>query len=179
LCVKGWSSADLTQAEAATRAALIDVESYDVFLDLAADPVRSRTEIRFRCREPGAATFADLATAAVRSAVAGGRDLEPARAGRLSLPGLEAENVLAVDAEVAYSRDGRGLTRFTDPADGATYVLSSCYPTHAPSIFCCFDQPALVSATTISVAVPPGWECVANGPVEQRPAPRSRCRYRA
>jgi aminopeptidase N len=161
----------LTQPEAAARARLIDVESYDVFLDLAADPVRSRTEIRFRCRQPGAATFADLTTAAVRSAVLGGRDLEPPRAGRLSLPGLEAENVLAVDAEVAYSRDGRGLTRFTDPADGATYLLSSCYPTHAQSIFCCFDQPDLVSATTVSVGVPADWECVANGPVEQRPAP--------
>jgi aminopeptidase N len=161
----------LTQAEAAARAALIDVESYDVFLDLAADPVRSRSEIRFRCREPGAATFADLTVGAARSAVLDGRSLEPARAGRLSLSGLEAENVLAVEAEVAYSRDGRGLTRFTDPADGATYVLSSCYPTHAQSIFCCFDQPDLVSATTIAVAVPAGSECVANGPVEQRPAP--------
>jgi aminopeptidase N len=64
-----------------------------------------------------------------------------------------------------------GLTRFTDQADGATYVLTSCYPTHAPSIFCCFDQPDLVSATTVSAAVPAVWECVTNGPVEQRPAP--------
>jgi aminopeptidase N len=50
-----------TEAEARARAALLDVESYDLFLDLAADPdaVRSRTEIRFRCRQPGAATFAD------------------------------------------------------------------------------------------------------------------------
>jgi aminopeptidase N len=76
----------LTQTEAATRAGLIDVESYDVFLDLAADPVRSRTEIRFRCREPGAATFADL-TAAVRSAVLGGRGLEPTGRGGSACPG--------------------------------------------------------------------------------------------
>jgi hypothetical protein len=96
----------LTHAEAAARAALIEVDSCDVFLDLAAHPVRSRTEVRFRCREPGAATFADLATAAARSAVLNGRDLPPAEAGRLALPALAAENVLVVDAEVAFSRDG-------------------------------------------------------------------------
>ena len=50
----------LTETEATARAALIHVASYDVFADLTAEPVRSRTEIRFGCREPGAATFADL-----------------------------------------------------------------------------------------------------------------------
>jgi hypothetical protein len=45
------------EAEAKARADLIDVGSYSVFLDLATDrgTVRSRAEIRFRCREPGAA----------------------------------------------------------------------------------------------------------------------------
>ena len=48
-----------TEAEARERAALLAVESYAVFLDLAAGPDRgrSRAEIRFRCREPGAATL--------------------------------------------------------------------------------------------------------------------------
>jgi aminopeptidase N len=52
--------AALTETEARTRTELLDVESYDVFLDLTTEPVRSRSEIRFRCRQPGAATFADL-----------------------------------------------------------------------------------------------------------------------
>jgi len=39
----------LTETEARARAALIAVDSYDVFVDLTADPVRSRTEIRFSC----------------------------------------------------------------------------------------------------------------------------------
>jgi hypothetical protein len=30
------------------------VASYDVFADLTAEPVRSRTEIRFTCTQPGA-----------------------------------------------------------------------------------------------------------------------------
>ena len=159
----------LTEAEARARAALIDVDSYDVFLDLTADPVRSRTEIRFGCREPGAATFAELTTAAVPGAMLNGRAVGPPGAGRLGLPGLAAQNVLVVDAEVAYSRGGSGLTRFTDPADGAVYLLYMGYPTKSPGVFCCFDQPDLTATTTLSLVLPAGWDCVTNGPVAQRP----------
>jgi aminopeptidase N len=161
----------LTEAEARLRADLLDVESYEVFLDLTADPVRSRSEIRFGCREPGpgASTFADLATRTVLGAVLNGRELGQPVDGRLSLPRLAADNVLTVEAEAVYSRTGRALTRFTDPVDGAAYVTITCYPSSAADIFCCFDQPDLGASMTISVAVPAGWECVANGPVAQRP----------
>ena len=102
--------AALTETEARVRAALLDVWSYDVFLDLTAGPtgpVRSRAEIRFGCREPGAATFADL-TAVVTSAVLNGRAVGPAVDGRLGLRRLAAENVLVVEAEVAGPGGGRG-----------------------------------------------------------------------
>jgi hypothetical protein len=68
----------LTETEATARAALIDVASYDVFADLTAEPqgsVRTRTEIRFGCREPGAATFAELTATAIRT-VLNGRELD-------------------------------------------------------------------------------------------------------
>jgi aminopeptidase N len=159
----------LTETEARVRAALLDVRSYDVFLDLtagAAGSVRSRTEIRFGCREPGAATFAEL-TAAASSAVLNGREVGPAADGRLGLPGLAAENVLVVEAEMADG--GRGLTWFTDPADGASYLLYLGYPTEAPSVFCCFDQPDLTATSTLSLALPGGWDCLSNGPVTERP----------
>ena len=159
----------LTETEARVRAALIDVRSYDVFLDLtagAAGPVLSRTEIRFGCREPGTATFAEL-TAAASSAVLNGREVGPAADGRLALPGLAAENLLVVEAETA--EGGRGLTWFTDPADGASYLLYLGYPTEAPSVFCCFDQPDLTATSTLSLALPAGWEPLSNGPVTERP----------
>ena len=66
--------AALTETEARTRAGLLDVESYEVFLDLTTEPVRSRSEIRFRCRQPGATTFADL-TATIATAVLNGEEL--------------------------------------------------------------------------------------------------------
>src|SRR5436305_4093583 len=105
----------LTETEARTRAALIDVASYDVFAELTAGPqgpVRSRSEIRFGCREPGAATFAELTATATR-VVLNGRELAGPADGRLALPGLAAGNVLTVEAEVAEGT----LSRFTDPAD--------------------------------------------------------------
>ena len=154
----------LTETEAAARAALIDVASYDVFADLTAAPVRSRTEIRFTCAQPGAATFADLTARAV-SAVLNGREVGPPDDGRLALPGLMAENTLVVEAEA----DGDVLMRFTDPADGAGYVLFTGYPTLSPGLFCCFDQVDLTATTTLSLMLPAGWECLANGPVTGRP----------
>jgi aminopeptidase N len=50
----------LTETEAQARAALLTVHSYDVAIDLTANPVRSRTVIRFGCTRPGADSFADL-----------------------------------------------------------------------------------------------------------------------
>ena len=162
--------AALTEVEARTRAGLLDVDSYEVFLDLTVQPVWSRTETRFRCREPGAASFADLAAGSVLGAVLNGRRLDPPGDGRLALPGLGADNVLTAEAEVAWSRSGQGLTSFTDPADGAIYVTLTCYPSSAPGVFCCFDQSDLTATMTLSVAVPDGWACIANGPVTQRPS---------
>ncbi len=119
----------LTEGEARDRARLIEVESYDVFLDLTADPVRSRSEVRFRCREPGAGTFADLTATTVLGAVLNGRELGPPVEGRLGLPGLDVSNVVVVEVEVEYSGSGRGLSRSTDTEDGATYLAAMCYPT--------------------------------------------------
>jgi aminopeptidase N len=154
----------LTETEAAARAVLIEVASYDVFADLTAEPVRSRTEIRFGCREPGAASFAELTATATR-AVLNGRELAGPADGRLALPGLAAENVLTVEAEVA----GAALSRFTDPADDAGYLLFTAYPTVGPGLFCCFDQGDLTATTTLSLRLPAGWDCLTNGPVTERP----------
>jgi aminopeptidase N len=157
----------LTETEARVRAALLDVWSYDVFLDLTAGPAgpaRSRTEVRFGCREPGTATFAELTATAV-SSVLNGRPVGPAAQGRLGLPELAAENVLVVQAEVA----GSALSWFTDAADGAEYLLFMGYPTEAPGVFCCFDQADLTATTTLSLALPGSWDVLTNGPVRERP----------
>jgi aminopeptidase N len=121
--------ADLTQDEAIDRARAIDVESYDVFLDLTAEPVLSRTEVRFRWLRPDVSTFAELRTQGVRGATLDGVSLLPPVDGRLQLSraGGGDQAVLVVGAEAGYSQEGRRLSRFTDPADGAGYVMAFCY----------------------------------------------------
>jgi aminopeptidase N len=153
---------------------LLEVESYSVFLDLTddRDTARSRTEVRFRCREPGAMTFADLDALAVHEVVLNGEPVDPSSVavGRVPLAGLSADNLLVVDATVAVSRSGSGLTQYTDPGDGRGYVLANCFPTAAPSVFCCFDQPDLRAAVTLIVTLPAGWTCISNGEALHRPA---------
>ncbi len=104
--------------------------------------------------------------------VLNGEPVDPASitAGRLPLEGLAEENSLAVVATVPLSRSGSGLTQYTDPADGQRYVLANCFPTSAPSVFCCFDQPDLRASVTLIVTLPAGWTCIANGEALHSPA---------
>ena len=68
-------SLNLTRADAAARSEVLDVESYDVDIDLTdggggpgSETFRSRTVVRFSCARPGAETFIDLRSARIRSA---------------------------------------------------------------------------------------------------------------
>lgn len=162
--------ADLTKAEALDRAQVIEVDSYDVFLDLTAEPVLSRTEVRFRWLRPDASTFAELRTQGLSSVTLNGVSLPPPEDGRLRLSraGGGDQAVLVAEAEAGYSQEGRGLSRFTDPVDGASYVMAFCYPDCGPELFCCFDQPDLTATFRFAVRVPGGWECVANGQLAGR-----------
>ncbi|HEX2772466.1 MAG TPA: aminopeptidase N [Micromonosporaceae bacterium] len=158
----------LTRAEAAERAALLTVESYDVDLDLTTGDAtfRSRTTIRFRAT-PGAATFVELKQAKPLAVRLNGADLDPATLddNRIPLPGLAANNTLTVEADMAYTNTGEGLHRFVDPADGATYLYGSSSNDDAPRMFACFDQPDLKAPVTLSVTAPSEWIVAANGPV--------------
>ena len=82
-----------------------------------------------------------------------GAPLGPPADGRLALAGLAAENVLTVEAEVS----DRSLNRFAEPS-GGDYVRGYAYPTGAPDLFCCFDQPDLPAPLSLSVRAPAGLE---------------------
>ena len=161
----------LTYDEAVARAALIAVTSYTVDLDLTsgddetAPTYRSYTVIRFTCRRPGEGTFADLHATEVISMRLNGRPLPPEAwtAGRLTLDDLAADNVLVVEAQMPWRRDGQGLHRAFDPADGAAYVFGHFFLDAAPSVTVCFDQPDLKAPWTVSVSTPRAWQVIGNG----------------
>ena len=177
-------SLNLTRADAAVRADLIDVESYEVDIDLTdgaggpgVDTFRSRTVVRFRCTRPGAETFIDLRSAVIRSAVLNGRELFPAGEGKnyddedgLLLPDLQASNELVVDADLEYTATGEGLHRMVDPADGEVYLYSQFETADAKRVFACFDQPDLKARYTLTVTAPGNWVVVSNTLAEESPA---------
>ncbi len=157
----------LTREEARRRAGTVSVTRTTVDLDLDTGPTtfRSRTRVEFTAREPGVETFADVRPRELHEATLNGRPLPPGslREGRLELTGLRAENELVVDATMAYSHDGQGLHRASDPADGEHYVYGHLFLDAAPTVFACFDQPDLKTRVALTVRVPGGWTVLGNG----------------
>ncbi|MFL6160592.1 MAG: aminopeptidase N [Jatrophihabitantaceae bacterium] len=155
----------LTRAEAAERSAALTVDSYQVDLDLTTgDQVfRSTTTISFEAVD-GAGAFLDIHPETLHSVRLNGRpvDTTALREGRLPLSGLAAVNELVVEADMRYSRENEGMHRYTDPADGKTYVYAFVYIDNAPKVFACFDQPDLKAAYTFTVRTPLGWQVLGN-----------------
>ncbi|WP_415950387.1 aminopeptidase N [Streptomyces sp. KLOTTS4A1] len=166
---------NLSRDEAQERAALLSVDGYEVSLDLrsatgetADEPrtFRSVTTIRFRCAEPGAATFADLIAPSVTAVSLNGVDLDPAEVfdgSRVTLEDLRAENELVVDAQCAYSRTGEGMHRFVDPEDGEVYLYTQYEPADSRRVMTCFEQPDLKAPFRMEVRAPEGWTAWSNG----------------
>ena len=158
---------NLTRDEAATRAALLDVTSYSVDLDLTTSETTfgSTTTIRFGCRQPGAETFVDLVGATVHEITLNGEALDPAATyadNRISLSGLAADNELVVRADCTYSRTGEGLHRFVDPVDDRVYLYSQFEVPDARRVYATFEQPDLKAPFTFHVTAPSHWKVVSN-----------------
>ncbi|UGY91430.1 aminopeptidase N [Streptomyces gobiensis] len=175
---------NLTRDEAQERARLLSVDGYEVALDLrsaVAPPsadgsrtFRSTTTIRFRCAEPGAATFADLVAPHVHSVTLNGDSLNVDRVfdgARIQLDGLVADNELVVDARCAYSRTGEGLHHFIDPEDGETYLYTQYEPADARRVFANFEQPDLKAPFDFTVIAPEGWTVLSNAAQKGEPEP--------
>jgi aminopeptidase N len=163
---------NLTRDEATARAALLDVTSYDIELDLTTgeQTFASTTTIRFTASQPGASTFVDLVGATVHEITLNGTGLDPATAyadSRLLLDGLAAENVLVVKADCAYSHTGEGLHRFVDPADQRVYTYTQFEVPDARRVFATFEQPDLKSVFTFHVTAPAEWAVVSNSPTPE------------
>jgi aminopeptidase N len=159
---------NLTRVEATERAGIVRTRSYEVALDLTTGPAtfRSVSTIRFDAT-PGAATFVDLVAPTVNAVTLNGRELDPATVfadSRIALDGLEAENVLVVDAECAYTNTGEGLHRFVDPVDGEVYLYSQFEVPDSRRMFAVFEQPDLKATFAFTVTAPSAWAVVSNSP---------------
>ncbi len=161
--------AEITRAESADRARLLEVQSYEVALDLTrgTEVFGSASVIRFGCRRPGAATFVDLIADRVHAITLNGRAIDPADAaadGRIVLTGLADLNELTIAADCRYSTDGTGLHRAVDSADGKVYTYTKFEPAYARRVFANFEQPDLKAAFTFHVTAPGHWTVLSNQP---------------
>ena len=169
---------NLTRLEAADRSATVHTQTYDVTLDLTRGETvfGSSTTVRFTST-PGSSTFIDLIAPVVHSISLNGRALDPAEIyadSRITLTELAADNELVVVADCAYMHTGEGLHRFTDPADGETYLYSQFEVPDSRRVFAVFEQPDLKASFTFTVTTPVNWTVLSNSPTpEPTPAKAS------
>lgn len=165
---------NLTRAEARERAELINVESYEVSLDLTrGDKVfGSTTTVKFTA-VPGSSTFIDAVTHSVHSVTLNGRSLDPAAVAdgiRIQLPDLAGSNELTVVADAPYMNTGEGLHRFVDPVDNEVYLYTQFEVPDSRRMFAVFEQPDLKATFAFTVTAPSHWDLISGSPT---PAPET------
>ncbi|PSL56735.1 aminopeptidase N [Saccharothrix carnea] len=167
---------NLTRDQAQQRAALLEVDSYRIELDLTdgggkpgSDTFRSTTTVAFRSRTPGASSWVDIVAANVHRAVLNGHELDVSsyrEEDGVHLPELAEVNELTIEADCRYMNTGEGLHRFVDPVDGEVYLYSQFETADAKRMFACFDQPDLKSVYDLTVIAPHHWKVVSNSAIE-------------
>lgn len=161
---------NLTRIEAQERKALVEVESYDIELDLTTSEktFRSVTTVRFTATA-GASTFIDAITSEVHSVVLNGSELGAGVSDgvRIQLDGLAPVNDLVVVADFAYTNTGEGLHRFVDPVDGEVYLYSQFEVPDSRKVFTVFEQPDLKATFRFAVTAPENWQVVSNSPTPE------------
>ena len=162
---------NLTRKEAIERASILDVQSYEVDIDLTqgGELFGSTTRVRFSATE-GASSFIDAITGAVHSVVLNGEVLDPAMVSdgiRIQLPSLAKENELVVVAQGKYTNTGEGLHRFVDPVDQEVYLYTQFEVPDSRRMFAVFEQPDLKATFSFNITAPSYWKVVSNSPTPE------------
>jgi aminopeptidase N len=165
--IKRMPGINLTRDETRERADLIEVDSYEIELDLTAGEKTfgSTTTVHFRCAQEGADTWLDFIAPTISELILNGTSLDPVSVydgSRIQLTGLQADNEVRVVAEAAYMHTGEGLHRFVDPVDGEVYLYSQFEVPDARRVFACFEQPDLKATFAFTVTAPAHWQVVSN-----------------
>ena len=163
---------NLTQKEAQERASVVSAESYLVELDVTTDDktFKSKTTINFS-GTAGAATFIDAQTKSVEKITLNGEDLDPKTHSdnvRISLPNLQSDNTLLIEATGIYSNSGEGLHRFVDPVDNEVYLYTQFEVPDSRRMFPVFEQPDLKATFEFKITAPSNWEVISNSPLAEK-----------
>ncbi|MGJ8720602.1 MAG: aminopeptidase N [Salinibacterium amurskyense] len=162
---------NLTRVEAQERKAIVNVDSYEIALDLTTGPetFKSSTTVRFTATA-GASTFIDSITRTVHSVTLNGTALDVAAVNdgvRIQLDNLAENNVLEVVADAEYTNTGEGLHRFVDPVDDEVYLYSQFEVPDSRRVFAVFEQPDLKATFQFTVTAPARWAIISNSPTPE------------
>lgn len=165
---------NLTQEEAARRAQVIAVDTYDVHVDLTNaagdfDTYPTATTVHFTA-VPGESTFIDYIHQSIDSVKLNGEKLDLASVidgSRINLPQLQAENQLTIKGRSYFSRSGEGMHRYIDPADGRVYLYTQYEPADCRRVFPVFEQPDLKAVFNFRVTAPKSWVVSSNAELER------------
>ena len=158
---------NLTRIEAQERASHIEVDRYEIHLDLTTGEktFASTTHVFFSSSKPGSSTFIDAITSSVQSVTLNGKNLDPALVSdgvRIQLDNLEATNVLVIEATANYMNTGEGLHRFVDPVDDEVYLYTQFEVPDSRRVFAVFEQPDLKAKFQFNITAPSHWKVVSN-----------------
>lgn len=158
--------ASLQHTEALARRELLTLASYDVRLDLSRGEATFASVTTIALDSRGGATFLDLKPVSLEAIRLDGRplDVDLLERGRFPLDLAEGHHEIVVEATMPFRRDGEGLHRSVDPADGRAYVYCMSFMDAAPSVYACFDQPDLKAPYTMHVTAPSDWVVIGNAP---------------
>ena len=126
------SGTNITRAEAAARSAIVQVQSYDVHVDLSgvrdavATTFPSTTTVHFTATA-GASTWIDLIAPRIQRATLNGTALDAAgspTARPARCPASPRRTRSWSTPTARYSNTGEGLHRFVDPVDREVYLYT-------------------------------------------------------
>jgi aminopeptidase N len=160
--IAGMPAAGVPLALAEERAARVSEVRYDLHVDTPDSrekPIAGTVTVRFRLKDasrPLALDFAGPPTS-VRSTRSNGADLEFAvRDEHILIPSAalrEGEN------EIALAFESSDLAMNRNPE----FMYTLFVPARARLAFPCFDQPDIKARYSLTLALPPAWESIANG----------------
>jgi len=152
--------------QAAARKSRVGDIHYELFFDLASDQqfFSGKAALSFKLSGTDTALTIDFTGAEIDRIVANGVELSTGYNGFfITLPAedlVDGSNELLIDYRHAFSKDGTGLHRFTDPEDGLTYLYTYLWPYYANRLFPAFDQPNLKATFDLQVKAPEEWTVV-------------------
>lgn len=154
-------SINLTRGEAIERASVVEKPEYDLefIFKKKSNQFQAKIKIQFEVKKI-AASFLDANQIKLDSLQINSQKWNEAliaqnyNGQRILLPQAFlklGKNEVIIEYQQNFSKNGRGIYKFTDPLDNKEYIWTKLEPFEANQVFPCFDQPDLKAHIAVQV----------------------------